>query len=144
MAVRTTPPVQEMVKDRSKAFIVSLVFRPGVRLFSAMLEYGRSPPTTPAHDDFNTVVVPWKGMNYYLLIIPRKALPLARKVAQSIGMDVRAKTPAVPRFVGSDLQFEKFPLTGANVYSLVGAYEGDDEEQAAHAIINASALGKKW
>lgn len=126
--------------------------RPGVMLFSALLEHKYFPPRTPKNKQFIVHITKWHDITYIIVSIPKKKHPYAKGVAKYTGNTIINSFPVL--FEDGDIY--KFPVFGNNVYTLENEhghplYKGITakdqmlhiEDQILEDIIDSKAA-KKW
>lgn len=146
--------LQEMVKDKSFVFIVSMMQprRIGAHLFNVKLEYEHFTPMTERNNDYIAIEMTWPEvpkadrMKWWVARIPAKDMPLAQKVATESPIPMRI-ADGIPHII-SKTGVQSFPLNGPNVFSLEYATtnlsEAELGKQEDEEIAKLWEKQKKW
>jgi GNAT superfamily N-acetyltransferase len=119
--------------------IITILNRPGARLFGVKLEYEHYPPRTSKNDEYQYGIGKWQELMVIAISIPIKDRSIAEAVAAELGMNLTKE--AVVMLVGGS-PLEQFPAVGDHISHLQGEYKGD-EDAALDAIFGADQPHRK-
>ena len=106
--------VAKFTDDPKRIFYVGMFFRPGVRLFGVMLEYGFYHPATPKNDYFQILIVHWEQIPWVVYSIPKDEFANAEAVCKLTGLRI---ANGVPTLLGNGKAVQ-FPLNTNSVFTL--------------------------
>lgn len=116
MIEKTNEQVQQYCSDKNLiSYIIYMVpRRPGVYLFSLLLENIFFPPGTKENEDFQFHIINWEEMVIGIITIPKKKEIYATEIMKVSGNRV---ADGIPMMI-TDGRVVSFPISGDNIFTL--------------------------
>ncbi len=131
--VKSWDVIQEYCSNKSLVSYIVMMSprRPGVMLFSALLEHKYFPPGTPKNRQFIMHITKWHDMTFGIISIPKKRHPYAKGIAKYTGNTIINAWPTL--FDGGSIH--NFPVYGDNIYTL--------ENEKGHPLYKGTTVREK-
>ena len=125
--------IEDFKIDLDWIYFVSLLDRPGAKLFNTQLEFENFPPDKSLNNLFVFGLVKWENQTWVVSGIPVEYRTIAEQVAKDAGLRI---ADGVPTLAMDGKLVSQFPLNKSNVYTLEntpesGIYRYNKELMAA-------------
>lgn len=123
-----------VAERKQMEFLIALVMRPGIYLFSAVIEMQLYTPNTPKNDSFEMLNVGWGDHDWAVFGVPARDRGHIEHVATMLGLRI---ADGVPMIMGGSDKPEFFPMHNERCFTLENDKLAHEKMKDRRAIIES-------
>lgn len=107
-----------MEERRRSIWLISMIIRPCVHIFSSHVEYSMYPPDTEENDSFELLEIPWEGMMWHVMGVPVRDTVRLKQIADVCGLRIADGVPMIVSAEKGKVGTSYFPMNTRRCFTL--------------------------